>query len=108
MAHNKLVQSEFMLCISGDDYFKKGNIYDVGTIMDKVARKGRFEHGLQAFDFALNTDIVKNCQKDNFPLFIKLDGDFSQVVNINLNMDRYSDLMQSINNLTFKGFVYER
>ncbi len=109
MAYNKLVQSEFMLCISSDNYFKKGNIYDVGTIVDKIARKGSLEHGLNIFDFEDNLDIIKNCQENGYPLFIELkDLSNSNIVEISVNMDKYSELMHSINNLTFKGYVYER
>ena len=106
MAYNKLVQSKFMLCISSDDYFQKGNIYDVGTIVDKIARKGNLD--LNFFDFEDNLDIIKDCQENGYPLFIELDEDLFPIVNISVNMDKYSELMHSVNNLTFRGYVCER
>jgi hypothetical protein len=93
-----------MLCISGDDYFKKGNIYDVGTIVDRIARKGEYEHGLQAFDFDSNVDLVDNAQINGYPLFVDAD----RIVNIHVDTDRYADVMVHINERSFDGIVFER
>lgn len=104
MSHNELVQSSFMLCISGDGYFKKGNIYDIGTVLDRVARKGEYEHGLQAFDFADNVDLVDDAQINGYPLFIGAD----ELVNIHVNTDRYANIMVKVNKRSFDGIVFER